>query len=478
MTIKASAVRGSALLLSQNKLLKSETIDISFRKEVNRMNNRNNAVRRTMPFPVIGNRIIKTAAAVFLCLMIHMIRGFQGGAAESCITAIICMQPYAKEVRKSALDRLEGTCMGAFWGLLFLLAVSRFPVRSQELSLHMLIIYLLITLGVIASVYSCVVLNIADSAALTAIVFLCLVIDYPKVEFSLTETFLRILDTVIGVLAATLVNSFAFPTRKRRDRIFFLKLTHLAEDRYSHISPRVLTELNRLYDSGAKICLETEYAPAFLISQLQMLHINMPVIVLGGAALYDIRENVYQDVQEISHIGAYYLQKLVEAMGGCGLFFTVRGNSMMLFQAGEINKKEAEDYSRMRRSPYRNYVKGLFSEEDRILAFRMILDEEKADAVEKRMRQDRIIARYFQLVRIPRPKHSGEVLLYFYRSGVTIGDTEKRLLEYEKEREKKTFIPVQVQPSGRHYKADRDAVLLLHRIRRLYQEPFWVKKHG
>ena len=40
-----------------------------------------------------GQRIIKTALAVTLCLFFYMWRGYQGGSmpAEAAITAVICM---------------------------------------------------------------------------------------------------------------------------------------------------------------------------------------------------------------------------------------------------------------------------------------------------------------------------------------------------------------------------------------------------
>ncbi len=422
--------------------------------------------------PVIGHRILKTAAAVFICLLIHMLRGYEGGVSESCITAIICMQPYVQDARKSAIGRLLGTTVGGLWGLVFLLLVTRLP----SLPMHMLVIYGLIAAGVIIAVYSCVVLHISDSAALAAIVFICLVVDYPQVDPSVEQTLLNISDTIIGVLVGIFVNSFHIPTRKRRDRIFFLKLDHLAADRYSTISPRVLTELNRLYDAGAKICLETLYAPAFLIGQLQLLHINMPVIVLGGAALYDIRENTYQEVQEIPLMDACYLYNLIEKLGYCAMAFTLRGNSMMLFQVGELSRQEEENYRLMRRSPYRNYIDGIFGQEDRILAFRMILEEQEGDRFGEALKEEPAVTELFQVVRIPRPKYPGECLFYFYRKGVTMEAMEDRVIAYETTDEEVPLRAVKIQPKGRRYDPEHDAAILLHRIKSMYQQPFWVKK--
>ena len=79
--------------------------------------------------PPLGQRIIKTAVAVFLCLLYYWLRGYRGQdmPTEAGITAIICMQPYVRDSRDYAFTRFAGTLIGAAWGLLFVLIVLLFP---------------------------------------------------------------------------------------------------------------------------------------------------------------------------------------------------------------------------------------------------------------------------------------------------------------------------------------------------------------
>ena len=60
-------------------------------------------------FPPLGQRIVKTAIAVFLCLVFYRLRGYRGEtmSAEAAITAIICMQPYVQDTKEYALNRLS-----------------------------------------------------------------------------------------------------------------------------------------------------------------------------------------------------------------------------------------------------------------------------------------------------------------------------------------------------------------------------------
>ncbi len=86
--------------------------------------------------PGIGQRMLKTAVAVFICLMIYCLRGYHGQSmpTEAVITAIICMQPYIRDSREYAVNRLAGTLVGTFWGLLFLL-LFLVPAVSSNLFL-------------------------------------------------------------------------------------------------------------------------------------------------------------------------------------------------------------------------------------------------------------------------------------------------------------------------------------------------------
>ena len=135
-------------------------------------------MRTKLYFPYIGQRIVKTAVAVLLCLVFYYLRGYRGEAmsAEAAITAIICMQPYVHDTKEYALNRISGTLIGAAWGFLFLLVVPRFPFITG------IPLYCLMALGVLVSLYSAVVIRKPDTSSLAAIVFICVVIAYPDVE--------------------------------------------------------------------------------------------------------------------------------------------------------------------------------------------------------------------------------------------------------------------------------------------------------
>ena len=52
--------------------------------------------KKSLRLPHAGMRMIKTAVAVFICLLIYSLRGYEigSGMSEAAVTAIVCMQPF------------------------------------------------------------------------------------------------------------------------------------------------------------------------------------------------------------------------------------------------------------------------------------------------------------------------------------------------------------------------------------------------
>ena len=273
-----------------------------------------NEIDRAKPgFPLIGQRITKTTIAVFLCLLIYYLRGYSGQdmPTESAITAIICMQPYVRDSRDYAINRFAGSLVGAAWGLLFLLLMYAVPALGSVKPL----LYALMAVGVMLSLYTAVLVKKSDAASLAAIVFLCVVIAFPDIEEPLQQAFVRILDVFIGTAVAIGVNVFHLPREKHRERVFFVRTKDLVPDRFSHIPSAALFRLNYLYNDGAKICLMSEHAPAFFALQMSAAKLNVPLIVMDGAAIYDAQENVYLRTENIPVSDSARLRERLDSLG-------------------------------------------------------------------------------------------------------------------------------------------------------------------
>lgn len=416
--------------------------------------------------PRIGQRIVKTAIAVFLCLMFYSFRGYggRGMPTEAAITAIICMQPYVRSSRDYALSRFAGTLLGAGWGLLFLLLMLLVPA----LGANPLLLYGFMALGVMMCLYSAVLLKRPDISGLAAIVFICVVIAFPEINQPLLQALKRITGVLVGTACAIAVNLFRLPRVKRRDQVFFVRTRDLSPDRFSHIPAAALFRLNYLYDDGAKICLMSEHAPAFFSLQMHDAMLSVPMIVMDGAALYDARENAYLCTHTVSPAAVIYLRAALDGMGLSYFIYTVHHGRTCIFHQGQLRQQEKQILERMRRSPYRSYLEGEILDNAEIVYLKVIDTDGQIELLEKRLRYA-LQGHGLRVVSRPQsvPGVSG---LYFYAEDATPENAQAGLMERLREKEP-GLRPVEVF-SPVPYRTEADAMHVLYRIGRLY-EPLW-----
>lgn len=421
-------------------------------------------------FPHVGQRIIKTTLAVFLCLVIYALRGYEGQdmPTEAAITAIICMQPYVQEAKTYALNRAVGTLIGAVCGLLLLLLLSAFPVLGQ----NRILLYLLMAAGVLVALYSTVLVRMPTAASLAAIVFLCIVISFPEIDDPLRQAAIRILDVFIGTAVAVAVNVFRLPRRKNPNLVFFVRTKDLAPDRFSHMPPAALYRLNHLYNDGAKICLMSEHAPAFFTVQMGSAKLNMPMIVMDGAAVYDPHENTYLHAETLPPEASKRVMDRLNGFGISYFIYTIHHDKTCIFHRGSVREEEQIVYDRMRRSPYRSYLEGEIYEPEEIVYLKVIGQKAEMSVLADRLQS---VLPKEQLRAVVRDQAGGPTLgsLYIYSARASMEQTGRRMMAKLQESDP-ALTPMPILSRGK-YRSERDAVHLLHLVEKHY-EPIRLPK--
>lgn len=204
--------------------------------------------------PIPGQRIIRSSVAVGLCLLVYVLRGYSGIPLYSAIAALQCMQPYTKDMKGVARKRILGTVIGAAWGLLLLLfeiMLVRDGIPDEDLH------YVLVPLALILVLYSTVLMKVQEMAYFSGVVFLVITINHFTDANPYLFAFNRLLDTVIGVVIASIVNRVHLPRQKNTETLYVSALGHSLLGSDSRLSAYSLVELNRLMDDGAKFTIST-----------------------------------------------------------------------------------------------------------------------------------------------------------------------------------------------------------------------------
>ncbi|WP_203635921.1 FUSC family protein [Thermobrachium celere] len=144
-------------------------------------------------------RNIKTALAVFLSIVFSNILKLDY-PFYAAIASLVCMQSTLEKTYTAGKNRLLGTFIGAVLGFVF---ASLFPTNA-----------LFSALGIVLLIYICNKLDWNDAISMAGIVFLGIMLNIKDNKHALVYSYKRLLETLIGITIAFIVNYFIKPPEK------------------------------------------------------------------------------------------------------------------------------------------------------------------------------------------------------------------------------------------------------------------------
>lgn len=155
----------------------------------------------------IGMRIIKTVIAVFICGLLGWLR--DETSFFSMIAAVLCMQKSAEKTFTTSFNRVMGTAIGGAYGVVALFVETQ--LRAQRI---MPLYYLLISLMLIPVIMTTIGIKKPSVAGFACVVFLSTTIYHVGDASPYAYALNRMLDTVVGIVVALVVN-LAMPGPKK-----------------------------------------------------------------------------------------------------------------------------------------------------------------------------------------------------------------------------------------------------------------------
>lgn len=330
--------------------------------------------------PKVGMRMMKTAVAVGICFFIDSFRTGVGTPIFSAIAAIICMQPYVEHSVDVAFNRVIGTVVGAVFGLLASLLVRMLPLEFMYLE------GIIISIAVIPVLYTTVLLKKPGASALAAVVLLSITLSDAG-TVPLVNAINRSVETIIGIVVSLGVNVVHLPRRRENEILFVSGFDGaLFDEKMGGISPYSLFELNQLLKDGLAFTVATERTPASLLASMGDIKLNLPVIAMDGAVLYDMKEKRYLACQGISPETTKRIEATLTDINLHYFLNVVWQDVLLIYYQKFRNEEEEKLYEMARLSPHRNYVYGERPEDGIVVYFLLVLENQQADIVEERLR--------------------------------------------------------------------------------------------
>lgn len=361
-------------------------------------------------FPKIGMRIIKTAVAVLVCLLIDFV-WHDNIPLYSTITAILCMQPYLSNSRKVAANRMIGCIIGGIAGMVIL-------TLFQQMLLPKIVQYGIISLMIIPLIYITLLMKRSAASAFTCIVFLSTTLfgSPDAVPFDIAAS--RTVNTLIGILVALVVNSFHMPLPENRETLFVSDLDDTLTHTDGQISTYTEFQLNKLLDHGIFFTIVTDRTPATFLPVVENLNLRLPVIAMNGAVLYDTRDQSYSMAVPMARTTSDAVERIFEEKG-CNCFVHAVINETMHIYYGDFrHTTEEKFYHRLRRTSLKNYIYGKMPEGQQAVCITAVNEDWLTKQLETALRRAEISEKV-TIVSYPYKRQVGYSVIEIYSAQAT-----------------------------------------------------------
>ncbi len=160
-----------------------------------------------LPHFHVGLRTVKTTIAVFLSLCLAYVRQGFANPLYISIAAILCIQPTLESSRKAGTNRLIGTFVGGFWGIVVFL-INLYVLTD----LHIILKYAFVAIALIPMIYTDIWVKRASVVVTSAVVYLIITVSPVGSMTNFQFVYNRLLDTFMGFAIAMAVNWIKLPT--------------------------------------------------------------------------------------------------------------------------------------------------------------------------------------------------------------------------------------------------------------------------
>ena len=426
---------------------------------------------RKFGLPRVGQRIIRSVIAVAFCFVIYYIRNKKGIPFYSALAVLQCIQPYQDSMAEVARKRVTGTLVGAFWGLVVIL-IQLYMFQGALLDHFMG--YMLISLFTGVVIYSTVVVNCKNTAYFSCVVFLSITVMHMTDASPFLFVFNRVLDTLIGVGIALAVNSVHLPREKKTDILFVSGIDETILNLDDRMSDYSRVELNRLIETGAKFTVSSNRTPATIRESLPGIHLELPVIAMDGAVLYDLNENSYLMKYQMSGAQAQTISDFLDSRGIHYFTNCVVDDLLVIYYDPLLSEIHRKVYDRRRKSPYRNYVQKTQPVYENVVYLYLLDEKEKTEKLYRELMKQPWISE-FRVALHDSVKHKGYANIKIYQKDATRENMLQNLQALLNAEKVVTFGSVE----GKYdvYVKDADKDVMVKMLKKIY-EPLRIPKNA
>lgn len=130
--------------------------------------------------------------------------------------------------------------------------------------------------------------------------------------------------------------------------------------------------INNAINNGINFSIATARTPATVNNLLEGLNIKLPIVLMNGAAIYNMQNNKYLLLNPININLAKKIQNIINESNLNAFIYSIKNNHLYVYYNNLTNSYQKEFLTSRSNTPYKTFLKGDFDNEANILYFTLI----------------------------------------------------------------------------------------------------------
>ena len=142
------------------------------------------------------------------------------------------------------------------------------------------------------------------------------------------------------------------------------------------LSEYTISILNKLNENNINFSVATARTPATVVPILSEVNINLPIIVMNGAAIYDLKSNKYITYNSIPKTTTYKILDVLKNNNISGFCYTIDDNHIFAYYDKISNICQANFMNSRLGSPFKTFINGPIPKDSNIIHFFLMDNKE------------------------------------------------------------------------------------------------------
>ena len=331
--------------------------------------------------PRVGMRIIKTAIAVFIVLLIYVIllfidQKFNYDRSDwhapsnmytpffAGIAAVYALHKNTKASLNQARIRSLGSVIGGYFGMILIMIseyvlITKLNMKEDNFQLFELLTFTWVSIGIIPLILITVKVRQKDAVFISCLTYLSVTISIrnggmPVFQFATN----RVLSTVIGVGISLLINNISLLMHRNKNILFVTSLNNNFIKDVEHIPDYMKYKLNDLYYKDMPLCFVTTRTVGYLERIFNDVEVGFPMVAMNGSVIYDFKKKEYEEIYNINNEIRYQIDEKLKIHNLKAFVYTVNDNILRCYHDKLTNQGELDFYENNKKQEGYNFVRG------------------------------------------------------------------------------------------------------------------------